>query len=138
MNCGTVFHDKNYQFRHGNASPKLLIVLCEFGTNHLVLVTTSKPHSKGKRPGCQNADTPPNYFLPKGSCWFDDDTWVQTDEIIELDSTIQGYKKKDGTGIEYKEVLPLSLMMSIIDCALQSDFIEEFYLEFLKKVRDKL
>jgi hypothetical protein len=138
MTCGTVLSDKNFQFSNGKSSPKLLIVLCEFGTNYLILVTTSQPHSKGKKSGCQNKDKPPNYFLPKGSCWFDDDTWVQLDEVVELDSTIQGYKKKDGTVVEYKDVLPTALMKHILDCALESEFIEEFYLDFLRKVRDKL
>lgn len=138
MTCGTVLYDKHFQFSNGQSSPKLLIILCEFGTNYLVLVTTSQAHSKRKKPGCQNGDKPPNYFLPKGSCWFVDDTWVQLDEVIELDSTIQGYKKKDGTTVEHRDALQAATMKSILDCALQSENIEEFYLEFLQRVRDKL
>ena len=138
MNCGTVLLDKNFQFPDGKTSPKLLIVLCECGTNHLALITTSKAHSKNNNPGCQGADMQPNYFLPKGSCWFDDDTWVQVDEVIELDATVQGYKKQDGSSIEHRDALPLSLMRSILDCALQSDYVDEFYREFLQKTREKI
>ena len=138
MKCGTILHDKNYQFPNGTLGNKLVIVLCEFGADHLVLTTTSQVHFKKNKPGCQIADKPPNFFLPRGSCWFDTDTWVELQEVIELDSTIVEYKKRDGAITEHRDVLPAPLMRSILECALQSDFIDEFYREFLQKELDRL
>jgi hypothetical protein len=138
MNCGTVLYDKAFQFPNGETIDKLLIVLCEFGTDHLVLTTTGQQHTKQASPGCQIKDKPPTYFLPQGSCWFDRNTWVQLHVIYELDSTINNYKKSDGTVIEHKNALPLELMKGIIDCALQSKYIEQFYLDILKGFRAKM
>ena len=138
MNCGTVLFDKNFQFSDGATSDKLLIVVCEFGTDHLILVTTSRAHSKGRKYGCQLADKPSNFFLPKGSCWFDRDTWVELHEVIELSSTIHEHKKKDGAVVEHRNVLSADLMKSILDCALQSEFIDEFYLDSIRKIREAL
>src|SRR5712664_3309052 len=105
MNCGTVLFDKKYQFPNGTTGEKLAIVLSEFGVNYLVAKTTSQQHSKRRIPGCQIKDKPLNYFLPKHSCWFDIDTWVELDEVYELDSTIHTYKRQDGTTIEHKDAL---------------------------------
>lgn len=138
MNCGTVLYDTNFQFRNGTTIDKLLIVLCEFGTDQLILTTTSQRHTKGMTPGCQSADRFPSYFLPKGSCWFDKDTWVELHQIHELDSNVLEYKKHRRTIVEHKNALTSELMKKIIDCTLQSRFIEEFYLEILRGVRSKL
>lgn len=138
MNCGTVLYDKAFQFPNGKTIDKLLIVLCEYGTDHLVLTTTSQQHSKQKVAGCLSGDKFPSYFLPQGSCWFSADTWVELHIIYELDSTINDFKKRDGTVIEHRNALPVTLMKQIIDCALQSRFIEEFYLDFLRGFRSKM
>lgn len=138
MKCGTVLYDRNYQFPKGQAIDKLLIALCEFGTDYLVFTTTSQAHSKKSVRGCQSADKPPSYFLPKGTSWFNEDTWVELHEVRELPAIIYNQKIKDGTITEYPDVLPAHLMRDILDCAARSDFIEEFYLDFLRKMRDKL
>jgi len=138
MNCGTVLYDKNFQFANGRMIDKLLIVLCEFGIDHLVLTTTGQQHSKGDTPGCQSGDKFPSYFLSHGTCWFDKDTWVELHVIHDPPSATTDQKKRDGTIIEHKDVLPIPLMKNIIDCALQSRFIDEFYLEFLRGFRRKM
>lgn len=138
MNCGTVLYDKAFQFSNGQTIDKLLVVLCEFGNNHLLLTTTSQVGPRKTKPGCQVADKPPTFFLPKGSCWFSKDTWVELHEVNELDANIHDYKKQDGTTIEHKDALPVELMKEIFDCVLKSEFIEEYYLDHLRRVHGKL
>jgi len=135
MNCGTVLYDKHFQFPDGQTIDKLLIVLCEFGTDHLVLTTTGQQHSKGDTPGCQSGDKFPSYFLPLGSYGFTKDTWVELHDVRELNAAITEQKMSDGTIIVHRGVLPIDLMKSIIDCALQSRFIDEYYLDFLRAFR---
>lgn len=138
MNCGTVLFDKKYQFPSGTIGEKLSIVLCPFGTNFLVAKTTSQQHAKHKSSGCQANDRPPNYFVDAHRYWFDKDTWIELDEVYELDSTIHQYKRQDGTTIEHHSVLPDDLVKAILDCALASDDIDEFYLEMIARARMKL
>lgn len=137
MSCGTVLFDKKYQFPNGTIGEKLSIVLAEYGVNYLVAKTTSQPHAKHSIPGCQLKDKPPNFFIPAYSYWFNKDTWIELDEVYELDSTIHGYKRQDGTTIEHN-VLPNELVKAILDCALASDDIDEFFLEMLSAARKKL
>lgn len=54
MNCGTVIYDKRYQFSNGEVIDKLLIVLCEFGRDHLVLTTTTSRPEKRENAGLSN------------------------------------------------------------------------------------
>jgi hypothetical protein len=138
MNCGTVLHDKAFQFSNGKIGDKLAIVLSEYGTNHLTVKTTTHQNLMNRRAGCQINDKPPNYFLPKNTCWFDFDTWVELDEVYELDNNILQVKKQDGTVIEHKGVLDVGLMKKILGCALESEDIEEIYLDVLYTAHKKL
>ncbi|HKS10248.1 MAG TPA: hypothetical protein VJS13_11920 [Pyrinomonadaceae bacterium] len=139
MNCGTIFRDQHFQFSDGPEGNKLAVVLCEYGTDYLVVKTTSRVHRKGSTAGCQITDTPPNFFLPQRSAWFETDTWIELDECFEYRSYIQKEKVKDGTSHQlHGAQLPLELMKQIIDCALQSEDIDEFHLEHLAMMRAKM
>lgn len=139
MNCGTVVYDQRYQFPDtGQIIDKLLIVLCEFGLDHLVLTTTSQPENRKAIAGCQIKNKPPTFFLPKGSCWFNKDTWVELHIVNELPSLIHQQKKKGRTVIEYPNVLSNELMKQILDCLLQSEYVDEYYLDHLRNVRQKM
>jgi len=138
MNSGTILYDKEFQFsNNGVIIDKLIIVLCEFGINFLVLSTTSQQHSKNKTAGCQIKDRQPNYFLPQGSCWFNKDTWVELSEFHEMDFYILEQKKADRI-VLHRSVLPTELMKDIIKCALTSEDIEGFYLKELEKTYNKM
>jgi len=138
MNCGTVLYDPNFQFTNGKTIDKLLIVLCEAGTDHYVLTTTSQPHSKRKQPGCLSDDHPPSFYISKGTCWFNLDTWVELQEVNEIQAEILEQKRKDRGFQEHKDVLPAHLIRDILDCALNSDYIDEYYKEFLRRERSQL
>ncbi len=137
MNCGTILHDKEFQFSDGLTGNKLIIILSNYGRNYLVAVTTSQQHSKNRVKGCQLNDKPANYFIPKNSTWFEEDTWVLLNEVVEVDFDILSYKKEGRIALE-KSVLPSTLMKDILNCALKSEDIEEFYLDFLKTVAESL
>jgi hypothetical protein len=137
MNCGTVLYDERFQFSDGSVINKLFIVLCDFGTNYLVLNTTSQQKKKNKTAACQLKDKPPNFFLPANHSWFEKDTWIELDEVFEIDSDTLEQKKKDRV-VLHKSVLSPELMKDILKCALQSVDIELFYLEFLERAYDSL
>lgn len=138
MNCGTILYDKEFLFgRSGTVIDKLIVVLCELGSNYLIASTTSKQHYKNRKAGCQINDKPPNFFLPKGSCWFNEDTWIELNAVDEIDFDILQQKKADKI-VLYKSVLPNELMKDLMKCALQSEDIEELYLEYIQRAYDKL
>ena len=58
--------------------------------------------------------------------------------VNELPSIIYNRKKKDGTVIEHENVLPIGVMKQVLDCVLQSEFIDGYYLDYLKRVRENL
>lgn len=137
MNCGTVLYDTQFQFPNGDITDKLIIVFGDFGTDYLVVQTTRQQKSKNKVAGCQITDKPQNYFIPERTYWFNDDTWVLLNEVFEYNSDTFAYKKQDNVA-QHREDLPKELIKDILRCALESDDIELFYLEFIKKAYDKL
>ncbi len=137
MNCGAILYDKQFQFADGTTLDKLIIILSDFGTNYLAVKTTSKIHRKGMNKGCQIKDKPANYFLPKNTCWFNSDTWVELDEVYEIDSSILNSKIVDNV-ILLKNELPYDLKKDVLKCALQSLDIELFYLEFIERAYENL
>jgi hypothetical protein len=136
MKCGSLLSDTKFQFPNGTINNKFILVLCAYGMDWLVAQATRQPTSKGRTAGCQSTDTPPNYFIPAGG-WFDDDTWIRLDEVFEYDSAIYSYKKEDGVVYGKGDFHP-ELMRDILQCALKSDDIDLYYLEFLEREYDIL
>lgn len=113
-----------------------MIVLSEYGNDFLVALTTSQQHNKKRVQGCQINDTPPNYFIPKNTNWFELDTWILLNEALQLDSNILSQKK--GNIKLHENVLPIHLIKDILKCTLSSEDIDEFDLEFIQRAFDKL
>ncbi|MGI9107672.1 MAG: hypothetical protein ACR2G4_15645 [Pyrinomonadaceae bacterium] len=137
MRLGTILHDKEFQFSNGLPGNKLVIILSTFGKNFLAVKTTSQQHRKNKISGCQIKDKPPNFYIPKNDSWFDEDTWVELDEVYELDFDILTSKMESKIAAS-KTVLSNELIKGVLNCAIESEDIEEFYLDFLKKTVKKL
>lgn len=141
MICGTILLDKDFQFPNGNISDKLLIHLGDFGTDYLVFTTTSQPGSRQQRkpiPGCLASHTPPTFFLPAGSCWFKTGTWIELDEVHELPTYMHEAKSAAGSLTEMRDVIAPQQMKDIRDCALQSPFIDGYYVDRLRQIRATL
>lgn len=137
MNCGTVLYDTQFQFPNGSIIDKLIIVLCDFGTDYLVAQTTRQEKFKNKVAGCQIKDKPSNYFIPEHTSWFKDNTWILLDEVFEYNSDTFAYKKADNIA-QHRDVLPKQQLKEILGCALKSDDIEGFYFEFLERTYNNL
>lgn len=83
----TILFDEEFQFSDGETGEKLLICLNDGSCGFYIIVkVTSQSTYKGTRFGCQNNDRYPNFFLPEGSCYFKEATWVGLDEYFEFDS----------------------------------------------------
>ncbi len=121
----------------GTITNKFILVLCDFGSDWLVVQTTQQPLAKNRFIGCQINDKPPNYYIPKTYGLFTDDTWIRLDEVFEYNADTFFYKRKDGIVYD-KGVFNDSLLKDILQCALKSDDIDIFYLEFLERCLDSL
>ncbi len=137
MNCGTLLFDKKFQFPNGHIDYKLIIVVCEYGENCLVIQTTRQPKGKNKIEGCQVSDNPPNFFVPQNTKWFEDDTWILLNEVFEYDSNQYLYKKEDGV-VQHKCDLPNDFMKALLDCLLKSRDVDGFEKDFVKRAYNNL
>ncbi len=137
MNCGTILFDSKFQFPDGTIDYKLIIIVCDYGTNYLVLQTTRQPDGKNNVAGCQLNDKPSNYFIPGKTLWFEDNTWILLDEIFEYNSDEFFYKEADGI-VFHKSVLSNNFMKQLIECALKSRDIDGFDKEYIQKAYDNL
>lgn len=134
MNCGTILHDRDFQFSNtGQTSNKLLILVCTEGECHFVLVVTTTPDRKGKNAGCQATDKQPNYFLPKGSCWFDEDTWVLLDELPDMVDMVLQAKLSAGSAYWVLNPIGNELMKGILECAKKSPLLDDFDRDFIDR-----
>lgn len=134
MNCGTILHDRDFQFSNtGQTANKLSILVCTEGECHFALVVTTTPDRKGQNAGCQSKDKQPNYFLPKGSCWFDEDTWVLLDELPEISDMILQSKLSAGSAYWVNTPIPNALMKDILECAKLSPLLDGFDQDFVDR-----
>ena len=139
MNCGTVLHDKHFQFHNtGSQTNKLSIVVQMTGTAHFALVTTTQSKGKNREPGCQLKDTPPNFYLPQGSCWFNKETWVLLDILHEFDGDILEAKIADRDIDVFENQLPSTLLKAILNCALESPDLDGFDKGFIRQALAQL
>ena len=137
MTCGTILYDPRFQFRDGAIIDKLIIVIGELGGDYLALITTTNEKGRSVTSGCNQNDRFHNYFIPAKVEWFNKNTWVELDEVHELDGRIYSQKKSDGA-VQYKATLAVSLMKKILSCALESQDIDLYYLDFIKRWHDAL
>ncbi len=139
MNCGTILYDRDFQFHNtGKIIDKLSIVVCESGDCHFALVTTTKELGKGRNGGCQISDKPPNYFIPAGSSWFDRDTWILLDELAELNNLVLDEKVQSKTVTYHENQIPREKLRQILECAMQSPYMDGFDKEFVLRAMDGL
>ena len=138
MTPGSILHDKNFQFKDGEIGNKLLIVLND-GANYpyIIVKTTSKQKTKGKDEGCQLNDNPPNFFLPKGSCSFELDTWAELIEFYEFDVN-QVFTKKLNKTLELKNSLPKTILKDLLNCAKNCDDITNKQAEVIGEILKNL
>jgi hypothetical protein len=83
---GSVLVDPAFRFSDGTTGKKILVVLNDGHEGAYVFAkTTSQPHSRGIRFGCQASDRFANFYLPKGAVAFLSlCTWICLDEYFEM------------------------------------------------------
>ena len=138
MTPGSILYDQQFVFRDKTIGNKLLIVLNDSSSSVYVIVkTTSKQKHKNKKSWCQANDKPPNFFLPKGSCWFDIDTWIELNEFFEIDLNSILNKKLKGI-LRHCDSLPKDILKDLLICAINCDDITEAQIQILQNILDNL
>ena len=138
MKSGTILYDTAFQFSNTQVIDKLVVVLCEAGTDHLVVTTTSKQYSRNRTAGCQTSNKLPNFFVRAHSSWFKLDTWIELLEVHEMPGYILDAKIADGTITVYENVLTDKFIRDLLDCVLDSDDIDGFDLDLIRAARQLL
>ena len=138
MKPGTILYDTDFEYRDGESGDKLLILLNngEVGF-YIVVKTTSNGIFKSRKSGCQLKDKHPNFFLPKGSCWFDKDTWVGLNEFFPFDAK-ELLNKHFSRQLEIKAYLSFKITKSLLACAIRSDDIILLHRNILNKILTSL
>lgn len=134
---GSIFIHHNFAFKDGETGKKLMVILGNFNNHVVVAKTTSQQHDRGITYGCQPNDRFHNFYLPKGSCYFEKCTWVCLDEFFE-------FTDKDLFEARLKNEMFLSgnlethHLMKLQNCALESLDISEIQEHIIKESLVKL
>jgi len=95
--AGTCLLDPNFVCKDGTVQNKIIVLLSDgISGTYVVVKTTSKPSRFGIDFGCQILGRFPCFFLPKGSCCLDLNTWIQLDAYYEFDAYLLERKIIDG------------------------------------------
>lgn len=133
---GKVYHNPKFKFHDGEEGNKLLILLNTpiNDEEYLFVKTTSQEEKRAKKPGCWKHPiyNQGEYFIPKGSTFFNEETWVVVSDIYPIP---QSDIKTDPNWHELNGgMLSPKVVDGIIDCLLKfiGDDIPEMYEEWLK------
>lgn len=121
MTPGTVLFDANFLFHDGTKGRKIFIILND-GTEgkYVTVKTTSRGDRYGIQHGCQPMDRYPNFHLAKGSCFLEENTWIQLDNFFEFDSAQMMQKVISGQ-INRIGVLSAEQTLQLLICTTHSE-----------------
>lgn len=132
MKPGTVLLFKDFVFKDGGKTDKLVIILNNPKGNepYLLCPTTSQQHKRKAVLGCHAEDN--YYYIDQRQDKLVKNTWVVFHEIYEY-SAAQILKQRFTTGA--KEILTIeeTLWRAIKNCILKSKDIEQDFLEMIKR-----
>jgi hypothetical protein len=95
--AGTCLLDPNFVCNDGTVQNKIIVLLSDgISGIYIAVKTTSKPARFGIDFGCQILGRFPCFFLPKGSCCLELNTWIQLDAYYEFDASVLECKIIDG------------------------------------------
>ncbi|WP_417549321.1 hypothetical protein [Methylophaga sp.] len=121
MTPGTVLFDANFLFYDGTKGRKIFIILNDGTEGKYVSVkTTSRGDRYGIQHGCQPMDRYPNFYLVKGSCFLQENTWIQLDNFFEFDSAQMMQKVISGQ-INRIGVLSSEQALQLLICTTHSE-----------------
>ncbi|OGG96051.1 MAG: hypothetical protein A2527_12065 [Candidatus Lambdaproteobacteria bacterium RIFOXYD2_FULL_50_16] len=120
MTPGTLLLNKDFPKHDGSIGNKFLLVLND-GTvfPYITVLITSKQKNRGTVFGCQSSDRFPNFFLPKGCCYLDLNSWVQLEEYKEIEQGLMSQRQLEN---KLKLICTLSddLIAAIVNCAIST------------------
>jgi hypothetical protein len=134
MTPGTIIIDNEFEYSDKTTGKKILVVLND-GTSgsYIVIKTTSQDKYKGITFGCQSSDRYPNFFLPKGSCCLNKDTWVMLDQFFEfrMHEVVSHHfsGRMNNIGLLAPDVVKI-----LLKCAIECDDISVAHANLLEKM----
>lgn len=125
MIAGTLLSDPNFICKDGTVQNKIIILLSDgqSGT-YVVAKTTSNGTHYGLTFGCQPLGRFPGFFLPRGACCLQKDTWVQLDTYFEFEAYDLDAKIVEGSMWQIGRLE--KHCRELLSCALNSDDISTF------------
>ena len=124
MIAGTCLLDPQFVCKDGTVHRKIIVLLSDgLSGTYVVVKTTSKSHRFGLDFGCQLLGRFPCFFLPRGSCCLDLDTWIQLDAYYEFDAYELERKVIDGA--VYRIGTVGDHARQLLTCAINSEDISE-------------
>ena len=140
MDVGSIYLHEKFRFSDGQIGKKLfLVVNSPVGReDYLVCKTTSKarPPYRIKQQGCSAPKK--NYFMFfSRDDWFNQDTWIQFDELYEF-SAGRLLKDKFGGQAKYQADLKPVNIRAVLNCILKSDDIAGKHLDSIRQALKKL
>ena len=135
---GSVYHNPQFTFHDGIVGNKLLVLLnTPTGSEEYLFVkTTSKQKGRTKKPGCWKYYAQGEFFIPKGTDCFLEDTWIL---LFDLYPISPGDIDNSNDWRILKEVsLSAETIQQIINCLFKhhGEDIPEIYELWLKPPMD--
>ena len=122
MIAGTCLLDPSFVCKDGSVQNKIIVLLSDgISGTYIAVKTTSKSTRFGLDFGCQILSRFPCFFLPKGSCCLDLDTWIQLDAYYEFDA--YGLERKVVDGKLYLIGTLRTHVRHLLICAINSEDI---------------
>lgn len=133
MQKGEIYSHKNFKFKNGGTSEKLLVLLYipkKKSRPYLFCLTTSQSKRKSFKEGCQPDRS--LFFLPKNKEFFEKNTWLQLNEIYPMDApsvlqdSMANYMRREA-------MLKDLTIRQIMNCIKKLIDVEEEYQEWILK-----
>ena len=121
MTPGTFLFDSKFVFKDGDKGKKIFVVLNDGSTGtYIAAKTTSRGDRFSIQHGCQILDRFPNFYFVKGSCFLDENTWIQLDSFFEFE-TGKLIQKVLTNEIQRIGVLDCDQSVELLTCVSHSD-----------------
>jgi len=134
IDLGAVIRIEAFEVEPGVHRNKYLVIIGADIKERVCLActTTSKTWRTPRAPICNANHEHPAFYLPVGSCFFENETWVQIHRFYELLLDDLARKIVDQKLMRCA-VLEALLLKNLLDCVEQSDFITPVQLNMLGK-----
>jgi len=121
MKPGAIFFDSAYHVENNRKIEKFIINLNDGESyNYIFVRTTTQRKRRSALYGCQLLDRYPNFYLPIGSCYFTEHTWIQLEDYKEY-LVAEVLDKRYKNTLQQHAKLDDKIVDELLRCALKSD-----------------